>query len=226
MDQAQFEVLEEIEAADLQSLIDQVAVPPTKTGVARTAEIAAALQTSDLDELIALQEKLEGIIDRILANTIDPDDTGLLTDDELHDLMVERLDQSDIEKLIKLRYSLIRTRVFAHITEDNRLHGVSDPEHAPGEARVVALGKRFTREGGRAKALLDHERLRKALGEALWAQVSRAEVIPARTEYHLDEAALLKLVRNDPKMLLVIKDCVIPGGYGAVRFHIRPIPTE
>lgn len=225
-DQAKFTVLDEIEAADtLQGLLDQVAVevPERQTGTERKAEIARAIERGDSDELIGLQEKLEGIIERILANKAITEHTGLCTPAELADLMIERLDQADVAKLVEIRYQMIRTRVFDHITEDNRAKGIDDPGHTPGQADVPALKKRFTREGGRIKNVLDQSHLRELLGEKRWAQVCRAETIPEHVEYHLSEDALLELVRKDPKVLDLFKKCIIPGGEGIPRFHIRPL---
>lgn len=225
-DQERFTLLEDIEiASTLQGLIDAAAeaLPSIPTGTARKAEIAAALDNGDLDELIALQEKLEGIIDRILDNKIDLTDTEPLTATELYNLMVERLDQADVQRLLEIRYQMIRARVFAHITAVHRLNDVPDPEHAPGEAPVPELKKRFTREGGRGKATLDFTRLAEMLGPERSERVFRTEVIPEHTETRLDEDALLALVAEEPALLMTIKDCVVPGGYRTARFHIRPM---
>ena len=214
----------ELEAAEtLQDLIDAAAsaVPVSQTGTTRKLKIAEAIRTNDLDELIALQEKLELIIDRILGNQIDTEDTTLLSPEQLFDLMVEALDQKDVMRLLEIRYQMLRTRIFSHITEENRFKGVADPEHTPGEAPVPGLRKRFCREGGRAKAKLDHDRLAEKLGPERAEQIFRTEVIPEQTQTFLDENALFALVRKDPTVLEVVRECVVPGGYGTTRFQIR-----
>lgn len=224
-----YKVSDELEIGSLQELIDAAAeaVPvPSPTGVARKAQIAAALATTNLDELIALQEKLEGVIDRILANTIDTDDEGPLTDDELYGLMLEALEQADVKRLLEIRYQMMRTRVFAHITAVHAANGVDDPEHTPGEAVVPLLGKRFVRQGGKPKATLDHQKLIDALGPERAEQVLRTVEIPARTETHLNEDALLDLVREDPSVLELIRTCVVSDGYGVVSFHIRDLEKK
>lgn len=231
VDQAKFvySVSEEMEIGSLQELIDAAAAAeplPAQSGVARKAQIAAALATTNLDELIALQEKLEGVIDRILANAIDTDDEGTLTDDELYGLMLEALEQADVKRLLEIRYQMIRTRVFSHITAVHKDNGVDDPEHTPGEARVPLLGKRFVRQGGKPKATLDHARLLDCLGPERAAKVLREVEIPARTETHLNEDALLELVREDPTVLELIRTCVISNGYGVVSFHIRDLEKK
>ena len=113
-----------------------------------------------------------GIVGQIVANTIDPDNLGPRNDGQLESLMVELLDQKDVKRLLEVRYAMIRAAIFAHITEANRPRSIADPERAPGEAAVPALGKKFTREGGRLKATLDPDKLRTALGARRWEKVT------------------------------------------------------
>jgi hypothetical protein len=133
------------------------------------------------------------------------------------------LEQADVKRLLEIRYQMLRTRVFNHITAVNTAKGLPDPEHVPGEAPVPLLGRRFTREGGKAKATLDHAKLMECLGPERAAKVLRTVEIPAHTETHLNEDALLDLVREDSTVLELIRDCVISGGYGVARFRIRPL---
>lgn len=215
------------DAASLQSLIDAAAEPEaTPSGKARSAAISAAITEGDLDELMSIQERLGGMVAQILENKIDVENLGQLDDAQLLSTMKELLDQKDIKRLIEVRYDMIRSAVFAHITETNRAMGVPDPEHSPGEAPVQPLGKKFVREGGRIKAHLNHALLREKLGEKVWEQVCKAEVVPAvpeHIEYHLDEDALLKMVVNNPHLLQVFKKCVTTGGASPARLMIRDI---
>lgn len=215
------------EAANLQSLVEAEGEKlPVKTGVQRSAELVAAMLTNDIDELMELQETVTGLIDKIIVNRIDPEDLGLLDEDTLQLLMSEHLDRKDMERFLEVRHKIVRAAIFAHITEANKAKGVADPEHSPGDAPVVALGKRFVREGGRLKATLDESELRTQLGEDRWEQVRKAVIVPAvpeHIEYHLDEDAMLALVKADPFVLEVFKKCIIPGGYGAVRLVVREI---
>ena len=57
-------------AASLQSLIDAAAEagPKPPTGAERKAALADAIAQSNIDKLMALQEKMSGIMGRILAN--------------------------------------------------------------------------------------------------------------------------------------------------------------
>ena len=210
-----FTAREELDAAAaLQSLLDQFAeAAPVEvaSAKARSAAIAAAIATKDIDELLALQEKMTGIIDQIVVNTIDLDNLGTCTEDELINLMLELLDQKDVERLLKVRYQMIRAAIFAHITEVNKAKKLPDPELAPGEAAVPALGKKFTREGGRIKATLDHQALRKALGARRWRKICKVVTVPAveeHTELVPDEDLILELVRKDASVLEIIRDCV------------------
>lgn len=223
-DQAQS--MEEAEAASsLQSLIDQAAeiVEPRQSGTERKAEIAAAFVTSDLHQFVEMQAILERLLDRMLANIIGPEDDGLLTPAELYDHMLEHLDRKETERLLEVRHKMVRTRLFAHITEENRRKGVADPEHTPGEAAVPKLRKRFVREGGKAKATLDHVKFAEKLSDEQVEAVFRTVDIPAQTRTVLDEDALMKLVGENPGVLDVIRDCIVPGGYSVARLCVREL---
>ena len=166
---------------------------------------------------------------RILANKNITETLGTLSEAELLALMEELEDEQRVKELLELRYQAIRSAVFAHITETHRANGVSDPDHTPGEAPVPAMGKRFTREGGKAKADLDRELLAKKLGKQRWAEVCKKVVVPAvaeHVEYVLDEERIVALVQRDPEVLEIFRSCVVPGKYGAARFHVRELKTD
>jgi len=223
-----FTVLEPVDAEPtLQSLLDQaVESAPAPSGKDRAAQIAAAITDRDVEELFALQSKLIGVIDQIVANGIDPDDLGTRTEEQLRGLMVELLDQKDVKRLIEVRYQMIRAAIFAHITEENRTKNIPNPERAPGEAAVPVLGKKFTREGGKLKASLNSDKLREALGEARWAEVTTAVVVPAVAEHikqELDEDKILELVRRDPSVLELFRSCVTADRYTPQSFHVREL---
>ena len=209
----------------LSALAESVAEKPL-TGVQRAAQIRSAITSNQIDELMGLQEKLNAIVLRIVANKIDPEYLGELDEDQLYDFMLEMLDQKDVRRLLEVRYEMMREALFAHITERNRQAGVHDPEHTPGEAPVPRLGKKFTREGGRMKAILDKDKLRQQLGEKRWAQVSRTEIVAAVPEHlvtTLDEQALVTLVQQDPSVMEIFRDCVTSGGYGVARLQLREL---
>lgn len=212
--------------SDLQSLID-VAEEETptevKTGVQRTAEIAQALSVKDIKELASLQSTLESLLDQILANHIDPD-SPVLTDEQLFSYAREHMDRKELERLLKVRHEVMRAAIFAHITEVNRAKGLPDPEHQPGEAPIPGLGKTFAREGGKMKATINKTALEAKLGKERWEQVCKAVIVPAvpeHIEYHLDDDALLALVKKDPSVMEAIRESVIPGGYGVARLVLK-----
>ena len=140
--------------------------------------------------------------------------------------MVELLDQKDVKRLLEVRYAMIRAAMFAHITETQQGLEHREPRAAPGEAPVPTLGKQFTREGGTLKATLDHDKLRKALGARRWKKVTNAVTVPAvaeHTELVLDEDKILELVRKDPTVLELFRDCVNVDRYTPQRFHVREL---
>ena len=215
---------EALEAASLQALIEGVAEKvPAATSVARKAAHQKALETFDIDHLLTMQDKMKASIDQMTANTFSIDELGELSDFQLASLMRELLDQKDIKDLIETRYQMIRTAVFAHITERLANNGVEDPEFAPGEAPVSELGKKFTREGGKLKATLNHAKLAELLGTERWNKVHTTVTIPERTETKLDEDALLELVSQDFSVLEIFKACVTSGERTSQRLNIRKL---
>lgn len=219
----EFAVLPELEeAASLQELVDAVAVTKPPTGADRQAALAAAFKDKDLQRLKDIQENLGGMVLRILDNVIDPEEMGLLDEDQLAALMKERLDQKDLEALLKLRYALIRTRLFNHFTADAKIKGLPEPEWEPAEVEVPSLGRKFVRQGGRAKNIIDLNKLREAMGDD-WETVLHTQIIPEHVEYTLDEKKLLKAVAKNPKLMETVRDCVVVGERTVQSFHERKI---
>jgi len=220
--------LEQLDAEPtFQALLDQaVETAPTPSGKDRAAKIAAAITDRDVEELFALQGKMIRVIDQIVANVIDPEDLGTRSEEQLGELMIELLDQKDVKRLIEVRYQMIRAAIFAHITEENRAKSIPNPERAPGEAAVPVMGKKFTREGGKLKASLSQDKLRQALGEARWAEVTTTVTVPAvaeHTKQELDEDKILELVRKDPSVLELFRSCVTADRYTPQSFHVREL---
>lgn len=182
----------------------------------------------DIDKLLEMQEKMTRAIDRMTANQIDLEDPGVLSPEKAEELMIEMLDQTDIKELLEVRRELIRTAVFAHITEEARREKKVEPEFASGAVPIPSLGKKFVREaGGRAAPELDETLFREALGagwESVYdVQVIPEQVIPERIEYTLDPERVMKLAENDPKVLEALRKSLIPGARRTPRFTIRNI---
>lgn len=221
------DALEQI--SDLQSLIDvteddEVSGSAAKTAKVRKDEIASALSTKDLKELAEFQTTLSMLLDQVVANVVDPENMGLLTDEQLLNFAREHMDRKDVERLLEVRHKVVRAAIFAHITELNRAKGLADPEHQPGEVPIPGLGKSFARHGGKMKAAINKTALEAKLGKKRWEQVCKAVIVPAvpeHVEYHLDDEALLALVRKDPSVMEIFRDCIIPGGYGVARLVLK-----
>lgn len=199
---------------------------PTKSET--DAANLAAIKSGDLDKLMEMQEQAAGMIEAILDNPIDLDNLGSLTTEQAEALMAELLDQKQVEALIKLRYSMIRAAVFAHITEDNKSKKVAYPDRAPGEIPVYALGKKFTREGGKLRASFDRDKLAQVLTPEQFAQVYRTvhveeQVIEAHDEEVFDEDALKVLVQSNYAILEKLRDAVVPQGFSPSSLHVRPL---
>lgn len=215
---------EALEAASLQALMQDMAEAkaPVTSGVQRRAAHQTALENFDIDHLLSMQDKMRAAIDQMTANLFAFDSpTTELSDTQLASLMRELLDQKDIKDLIDVRYQMIRTLVFAHITEKLDANGVENPEFAPGEAVVPELGKKFARETSK-KISLDEKKLHSLLGEEKWNEVCDITVVPEHVETSLSTEKLLKLINDNPELMEVLRDCILPSKWTA-RFMVREL---
>lgn len=220
---------EEMEAqAQLQQWMESVATPlPHEKKLSaeqRQQALAAAITETDIDRLLDLQDKMKQAIDQITATNFDPDTQ--LTEAQLENLMQGWLDHQEIKDLLTVWYAMIRTRVFAHITEVNAIKGFEDPEIAPGEVPVPSMGRKFVRQGGKAQFDLDEEKLAEKLGPNYWKKVRKAVLVPAvpeHIEYHLDHNAMVELVNEDPTVMEVFRECVVTGKRSTISFHVRDL---
>lgn len=224
---------EDLDAAiALESLITQAATEtyvkdPSKA--AESAEYLKALKDTDIDVLLDLQDKMKAIIDRATANHIDPDDLGELSPEKAQELMVELLDQKSVETFLKLRYNLIRAAVFAHIDAMNAQRKVAHPTKAPGKLLVAALGKKFTREGGKMKGTFDQQKLAELLTEEQYNQVFKKRWVEPTEGYweeYRDDDALQALVLKQPSVMEKLRAAVVATGFTPSSFHIRNMTKE
>lgn len=197
----------------------------------RKAEYLNAIKDKDLSQLLELQEKLASVVDHIVANNIDLENLSTLSAPAAEALMIELIDQKDVEALLKLRYAMIRAAVFAHIDIDNTARKVAYPEKAPGEIEVPALGKRFTREGGKMRATFDQAQMAQVLTKEQYDRIYptvlvEEQVIEAHVEERFDEDALKDMVMADFTLLEKLRACVQPNGFTPSSFHIRAIQKQ
>lgn len=214
----------------MESMADQIIADegPAKklTAAQRKDSHRNMLELFDIDKLLAMQDKMSQAIDRMTANQIDQENPGVLSPEKAEELMIELLDQTDIKELLEVRRDLIRAAVFAHITEEARREGKTDPEFATGSVPVPGLGKKFVREGGgRAAPVLDETLFRESMGAA-WetvydVQVIPEQIIPERIEYTLDPEKVMKLAEKDPKVLEALRKSLIPGDRRTPSFRVR-----
>ena len=224
---------EDLDAAiALESLIEDAAEgayakDPSKAEEA--AQYLAALKELDIDVLLDLQDKMKSIIDRATANTIDPENLGTLDPAKAEALMEELLAQKSVENFLKMRYTLIRAAVFAHIDAVNKEQKVAYPTMAPGELPVPALGKKFTREGGKMKGGFDREKLAQLLTKEQFDKVYTkrwVEPVEGYWEEYRDDDALKSMVRQNPALLEVLREAVVPTGWTTQSFHTRKLTKK
>jgi hypothetical protein len=202
---------------------------PSKAEV-QAAQLAAIKET-DIDVLLELQEQMTNIIDIIVGNTIDLDNLGELSEEQLEVHMEEYLNQKPVKQLLELRERMIRAALFAHFTEKNRQNKVAFPDHAPGEVDVPRFGKRFTREGGKLKSRFDRDKMAQVLTPAQFASVYKTvhveeQVIEAHDEEIFDRDALKALIGSNFAILEVLKAAVVPEGFTPSSFHVRAMQKK
>lgn len=206
-------------ASDLQSLLDARGEEladklPATTAAQRKAATLEAIASTDIDRLLELDDKFRAAIDIITANTIDLENLGRLSPAQLASLMREHLDEKDLKEVLEVRYKMIREALFAHFDVIGKNVAAVPEEHM-----------RFERRGGRAKAALDHTALAEKLGEQRTKTLYRTTVIPEQVVTQFDEDALFQMVQEDPAVLEIVRECVIPagGGYTQASFHVKAL---
>lgn len=131
------------------------------------------------------------------------------------------------EEFIKAAYELAKELVFRTMDKAFAEAGEEFPEQTNGFIDVPELGKRFCREmAGRRDSSLDEDVLRELVGEEVWEQITREEVIPATTVRRLDEAALIAASQQKPELLELVRESVKVGPWKAPRLMIRDIPAN
>lgn len=196
-----------------------------------TAALLQAIDNTDIDYLLGLQDVMKSHIDKVTANAIDLDNLGELSPKKAEELMEELVDQKQIEALLNLRYSMIRAAVFAHINADNVAKKKAHPDKAPGEIPVPKLGKRFTREGGKMKGDFDREQLAETLTKAQYDRIFKVTQVPARviaahTVVERDDDALRALIAEDPTVMEKLRAAVVPVGFTTSTFHHRKLTIK
>jgi hypothetical protein len=128
------------------------------------------------------------------------------------------------EEFIKAAYEFGKELVFR--TMDIAFAEEEFPEHTNGYIDVPELGKRFCREmAGRQDSSLDEDKLRDLVGEDVWAQITREEVIPATVVRKLDEQSLIAAAAANPALLELVRESVRLGSWKSPRLMIRDIPV-
>lgn len=210
----------------LESLMESAKPKTPATGVARRAEHRKALENFDIDHLLGMQDELADLVNHMSACTFITEDHETLSENRLELVMTALDSVKNAQDFMKSWYELARLALFTHITNTLAANGVEDPEWATGEAPVPALGRKFTREGGKAKLTLDHTKLAEGLGEQHWNNVHTTKLIPARTETVVDEDKLVELVANNPELLEVFKTAVRVDSRTSQRLNTREIEDE
>jgi hypothetical protein len=225
-DQMVWQPNEELEGDQLAALLEEVgeAAAPKLTVAQRQQIVANAIEQKDIDQLFALQAKMADLIKQLAANgKLQPAD---LSEDKLAEVLDEYLNLRELEAVYKVRYQMIRTLIFAAITDKLAANNVTDPEHSPGELPIPQRGMKFARQGGRRKVTLDKAALADKLGPKRWERVCKAVVVPAVPEHEeeqFDQDALFELVAEDPSVMELIRECAVVGGYTPSSLHVKEL---
>lgn len=230
--------LERIRNSEIARLISEVApeavVPSgdTSTVASRKLQLRQALESYDVERLLALQNTMTSFIDLITQSTLIQEDADPVLDGKRSaELMSRYLDQREIDELMATVKDLIRSAVFSHLDTVLAAGGAADPANTNGTLEVPELGKKFCREGaGYRDPSLDEDRLRELLGDR-WAAVCDdvdipEQIIPAHQAQVFSVEKALKLGRVDPTVMEVLRECVIPGAPKTPRLMVRNISAR
>jgi hypothetical protein len=218
--------INEMDTTSLQGLMESAIAATPVTSVARKAAHKKAIKEFDIDHLLAMQDQMADAINQMTACTFITEDRPELSEAQL-ELVMRALDQQkNIKDLLEVWYQEARDAIFRTITTNLTKNGVEDAEFAPGEAPILAMGKKFVREGGKAKLTLDHEKLAEGFGIERWNKIHTTEIIPERTETKVDEDKLIQMVANEPALLDVFKTAVRVDGRTPIRLNIRKLDAD
>ena len=206
------------------------ALQTEKTGnnaAIRKASIRKAMVSADkkavADHVAALKAQAD-LFKKVAAQAEAIGETGADTEQAV--LLMSLITGGKLgEEFIKAAYDLGKELVFRSM--DQAFADEEFPEHTNGVLDVPELGKRFSREGaGRKDSSLDEDKLRELVGEEVWAQITREEVIPATTIRKIDEAALIAATADNPSLLEDVRAAVKVGDWKSPRLMIRDIPAN
>lgn len=188
-----------------------------------------AIEADDEERLLALDRKFVRALDLIHDNPIVIQPGRMLSHEEAITAMQEWLDQRDMAEFLAARLAMIKEAVSNHITAENDLKGVDDPEHQNGSVLVPETGYRFAKERcGRKSSEVNTERLQELLSEQEWEQVCDVEevprqVIPKHKEFTFSPEKMMQLAQKDPKALSKLLECLEVGGWRTPVITVRPL---
>jgi hypothetical protein len=188
-----------------------------------------AIEDNDEERLLELDRKFVRALDLIHDNPIAIQPGRMLSQDEAIMVMQEWLDQRDMAEFLAARLAMIKEAVSNHITAENELKGVEDPEHQNGSVTVPETGYRFAKERcGRKSSDVNTERLQELLGEDEWEEVCDVvevprQIIPKHKEFNFSPEKMMKLAQKDPKALSKLLECLEVGGWRTPVITVRPL---
>lgn len=205
-----------------------LAEKPRSNAEVRKAAYAKAVRNMDRKQIASMNKTVRSFLPLAKANSAITATTGVLTEAEAEDLMVEVLEVKRLQEIVQSRYAEIRKRVFNSITESFAEQGEEFPENVAGYIEIPKLDLKFTREGGKRKDPdLNEAQLEALVGPEVWEKVTTVEVIPAQEVRTFDHELFLKEARKNPGLLEKLRSSLIVGEFGSSSFHQRPMePTE
>jgi len=206
---------------------DKLAARPRSNAEMRKAAYRKAVRNMDPSELASMEKTVSNFMPLLKRNSAITSTTGVLTEAEAEDLMIEVLEVKRLQEMAKSRYEEIRKRVFNSLTESFAEQGEEFPEHVNGYIEVPRLKLKFTRERcGRKDPELDEDKLAELVGEEVWEKVTTVEVIPAQEVRTVDMDLYLDAARRDPSLLEKLRQALIVGEFKSPAFHIRDMEPD
>jgi hypothetical protein len=200
---------------------------------ARRAEWDKELEEIPEGKLADLEVQMESYVHDYF-NKIRMSEPRELSQEEIDSLAQEYTSWQVINDALQSRYRQFRQIVFTSLTEsfakeieDSGLQTETPPEQMKGSLASTKFGVRFCREGGgRGRTKINAKTLESSLPEELYRSVCQAVevpqvVIPAHTEYTLDENLLMEAISEGRIDLESIREAVVPGEWTTPKFQVR-----
>lgn len=152
---------------------------------------------------------------------------GVLDYDEAVTVGLLAAKAREAKEIADANWDAVKQRVFASMTADFAVQGEEFPEHVAGSIELPTVGLVLKREGtGREEPEVQEHILAAAVGEDVWARVTREEIIPAQTVREFDIDLFMAEARKNPALLEDLRRSLKVGKWKSPRFAVRDFQVD